>query len=201
LERFGRAFGAQNRRHFCAKRSKMKMRIMMQQIPLSNWSLKFVNALNFIAKILFAATLFASLVAAVFSIFGGKIGGIKLQVEWRLVAPAILSLSAHFFGLILICSRLVSILTYLNKGDPFIPDNAYKLREIAIILALLEGFRYFTKGITALILNIFGQIETGTVNISLAPNLVAWGAVIILFLLSQAFKEGARLRQFEQLTI
>lgn len=173
----------------------------MQQIPLSNWSLRLVNVLTYIAKIMLVATLLASLVAAGFSIFGGKIGRIGLQVEWRLFAPAILSLCAHFFGLTLICTRLVSILGYLNDGDPFVPDNAKKLREIAIILALLEVFRYFTKGLTALILGIFGQPDGGAVNISLAPNLVAWGAVIVLFLLSQAFKEGERLRQFEKLTI
>jgi|APTNR8051073442_1049403.scaffolds.fasta_scaffold00778_10 hypothetical protein len=173
----------------------------MQQVQLSNWSLRFVNFLTVAAKIMLAATLASSLVASIFSMFGGRIGGVALQIEWRLFAPAILSLSAHFLGMILICSRLITILSDLNKGDPFTPDNAKNLRSIALILAALEGIRYLIKGLTLLILGLFGQPSEGAISISLAPNIVALGAIIVLFLLSQAFKEGARLRQFEKLTI
>lgn len=173
----------------------------MKQSVLTIWSLKFVSLVNVVSKFALALGLIASIVALVVSLFGGKLGPISLDAEWRLLAPATLSFIAHSIGLIMISSRLGTLLSSLNEGDPFIPENAKRLRDIAFILGGLELFRYFTKGLTAIILAIFGQPEDGTIGINIHPSFVAWGAVIVLFLLSEAFREGARLRQLDKLTI
>ena len=65
----------------------------------------------------------------------------------------------------------------------------------------MELSRYFIQVLTGLIIAFAGQPDDGDLSVKIAPNLVAWGAVFIILLLSQIFKEGARLRKNDQLTI
>lgn len=107
------------------------------------------------------------------------------------VAGAELSL----LGLIVIVQRLRRIFGSLTAGDPFHPDNVRRLRVIALVLALIEINGYVFAGIDHFILG--GRPPWRHVDL----NLTAWFAVLVIVVLAEVFREGARLRRDAELTI
>ena len=102
-----------------------------------------------------------------------------------------------------VVDRLRRINRTLVEGDPFVPENAGHLRSIAIAIGIYQLIRYGAHGAISLAYSLFGRpVETG---INLEPhftlNLGAWFAVIALLVLSEVFREGARLRHEQQFTI
>lgn len=174
----------------------------MNQAKLANWLRNLVGIIVFLGKTIIAISLLVGVIALLLTIFGGKIGPIYASVlEWRLLIPAILGALLIGFGAIYIGNRLKFIFSSLEVGDPFIDINADYLKQIAFCLAGLEIGRFLIKFITLLILKIFGQPSGGVVTIDIDPSIIAWCAVLVLFILSEIFKEGARLRKSDQLTI
>jgi len=90
----------------------------------------------------------------------------------------------------LICQTLVT-------GDPFVPDNSYRLRIIWIALATVEIMRL-----------LFGVLlkwlRTNTdVSMNMATDISAtvWFMVMVLIILAEVFREGVRMRQEAKLTV
>jgi hypothetical protein len=81
----------------------------------------------------------------------------------------------------------------MTAGDPFHPDNVRRLRVIGLVLALLEIDRYVFGALGRFVLHRTG--ETGGLN------LTAWFAVLVIVVLAEVFREGARLRRDAELTI
>lgn len=109
---------------------------------------------------------------------------------------ALIGLVVFAVGIAFVCSQLRRILTTLAEGDPFVPDNGPRLMRIAIALGLIEIIR----NCVVLIFNAAGALGenyTGALRIDLA----VWGAVVVLLILAQVFKEGTRLREEEKMTI
>lgn len=174
----------------------------MNQGKLANWLKTIVGLMVISGKAILGFSAIIALFAIVLTLFGGKIGPISATVlEWRLLFPAILGAALIGFGAIYIGKRLRDIFASLEIGDPFIDSNAVNLRQIAFCLAVMEIGRYFIKLITLIILKLFGQPNEGIISIAIDPSFIAWGAVLVLFILSEVFKEGARLRKNDQLTI
>ncbi len=98
-----------------------------------------------------------------------------------------------FTGIILMARQLRRILKTLIAGDPFVPENAGRLRSLALIVAGMEIARS-AIGLAARLLDM--PVATG-----FPVNLAAWVAVIILWVLAHVFAEGARLREEEKMTI
>ncbi len=73
------------------------------------------------------------------------------------------------------------------------PENAARLTRIAIAIAITQLMRY-------LIAIFVGVLVTGT-SVELSVDLIAWASVAALFILSQVFREGTRLRDEEKMTI
>ncbi len=100
----------------------------------------------------------------------------------------------YLIGLIVIVQRLRLLFSTMTAGDPFHPDNVRRLRVIALVLALLEIDRY-----------LFGAFERFALHEPLhaASNvsLTGWFAVLVIVVLSEVFREGARLRRDAELTI
>ena len=128
-------------------------------------------------------------------LFGIKIPALEVSGDMPMagygIALAILVVT--FIGFILITSELRKILQTLVDGDPFVPDNAKRLLQLCYIIAGMEIFSYLI-GLAA---NVF-EMESSK---PLTVNFAAWGAVIILWVLSHVFAEGARLRDEEKMTI
>ncbi len=81
--------------------------------------------------------------------------------------------------------RLLAMVDSVRVGDPFVLENANRLRWIAWSVLALETLRLVVAAIAALVW------EPGKVDaFSFAP----WLAVLLLFVLSGVFAHGARMR-------
>ena len=97
-------------------------------------------------------------------------------------------------GVLVIVGSLRRIFTTLTAGDPFHPDNVARLRLIGLMLAGLELGRYAFWAASAWLLAGVNREEP---NLSLT----AWFSVLVVFVLAEVFREGARLRREAELTI
>ncbi|MHB8527932.1 MAG: DUF2975 domain-containing protein [Caulobacteraceae bacterium] len=122
----------------------------------------------------------------------------KVHVEGRWLGPtaaAVLSaIDLYLAGAIVIVTRLRRIFETLIAGDPFHPDNVRRLRVIGLTLAALEIGRYAAAGLSRLV-PAHGFRFTGGVS------LTTWFAVLVIVVLAEVFREGARLRSEAELTI
>lgn len=103
--------------------------------------------------------------------------------------------AAYFGGFTLILRQLRAIFRTLTMGDPFHPDNIRRLRQIGWILAVVTGGAWAAQGLVA-------RLARGALN---APGLFDLTtpvfSVLVVFVLAEVFKEGARLRRESELTI
>ncbi|MEM6555730.1 MAG: DUF2975 domain-containing protein, partial [Pseudomonadota bacterium] len=113
----------------------------------------------------------------------------------RIVA-ALIGLVVFAPGIAYVCAQLRRILSTLAEGDPFLPENAPRLTRIAVAIGLIEAIRMASVLILAATVDL-GEGYVASINI----NLAVWGAVIVLLILAQVFKEGTRLREEEKMTI
>ena len=113
------------------------------------------------------------------------------------LAPAVigglLAAGAYMAGVLVIVGALRRISTTLTTGDPFHPDNVDRLRLIGIVLAALELGRYAIWALTAWL--------PGVRDVKPTFSLTAWFSVLVVFVLAEVFREGARLRREAELTI
>jgi hypothetical protein len=104
---------------------------------------------------------------------------------------------AALIAALLVVGRLRRIFATLSAGDPFVPENADHLRIIAIVISVFEAARLIATGVRSSLLSGAG----GESEIAIQINLLVWFAALSLFVLSEVFREGARLRADQQLTI
>ena len=111
------------------------------------------------------------------------------------VAAAVMLAGAELslLGVVVIVQRLRRIFGAMTAGDPFHPDNVRRLRIIAVVLGLIEVNGY-----------LFGALDRfvfGAHPSAMQLNLTGWFAVLVIVVLSEVFREGARLRRDAELTI
>jgi hypothetical protein len=85
-------------------------------------------------------------------------------------------------------SRLLAMVGTVRAGDPFVPENAFRLRTIAWCLLVVQLFE-LACGLFIGILTRAGA-DIGDWD----PSLSGWIAVVLLFVLARVFEEGARIR-------
>jgi len=101
---------------------------------------------------------------------------------------------AYLIGVLVIVQRLRRVFGAMTAGDPFHPDNVRRLRVIGLVLALLEIDRYAMTAFDHFVLGAKPHPGEGV-------NLTAWFAVLVIVVLAEVFREGARLRREAELTI
>lgn len=99
----------------------------------------------------------------------------------------------YLAGILMIVGSLRQIFMTLTAGDPFHPDNVSRLRLIGLILAGLELGRYVFWAV--------GAFLPGVERNQPSLGLTAWFSVLVVFVLAEVFREGARLRREAELTI
>ena len=111
--------------------------------------------------------------------------------------------SVELITLLVITDRLRKIFATLISGDPFVPENAGHLRVIAIAIGAYQIFRQATLGIIALAMTVIGQPIEGGASVELSSDieLGAWFAVATMLIFAEVFREGAKMRQEQKLTI
>lgn len=88
----------------------------------------------------------------------------------------------------ILLTRLLAMVETVRSGDPFVPDNAARLKTIAWCLLVVQLF--------GLACGLFIGIlkGAGTDIGDWDPSLSGWIAVLLLFVLARVFEEGARIR-------
>jgi hypothetical protein len=113
-----------------------------------------------------------------------------------LIATALTSLLIYLAGLVAIVGRLRQVFATLIAGDPFQPENVIRLRFIGAVLAGLLILGYAAPALMAV---LFPDALDDDFNLSFNPT--SWFAVLVVFVLAEVFREGARLRGEAELTI
>jgi hypothetical protein len=88
-----------------------------------------------------------------------------------------------------ILRRLIEIVDTVHAGDPFIMENATRLRKIAWALLAIELLHHVVGIIAASISTDAFPIDIGW---EISPT--RWIAVLLLFVLAGVFEQGARMR-------
>jgi hypothetical protein len=115
-------------------------------------------------------------------------------VTAAILAGGLVIAAAYIGAVLVIVERLRRIFATLTAGDPFHPSNVRRLRVIGLMLAAIELARYPIALVGAW---IAPQASRGGFGVS--PT--AWFAVLVVFVLAEVFREGARLRREAELTI
>jgi hypothetical protein len=85
-------------------------------------------------------------------------------------------------------SRLLAMVETVRAGDPFVPENAVRMRTIAWCMLVVQLFE-LACGVFIAILSRAGA-DIGDWD----PSLSGWLAVLLLFVLARVFEEGTRIR-------
>ena len=109
----------------------------------------------------------------------------------------LLAALAYIVGLIAIVGRLRRIFQTLSAGDPFQPENVSRLRFIGVVLAALLLLGY----VVPVLMSGFFPDATDGGEAGPYVGLTSWFAVLVVFVLAEVFREGARLRHEAELTI
>lgn len=92
-----------------------------------------------------------------------------------------------------VLTRLLAMVETVRDGDPFVPENARRLRVAAWAILALQVL-YAVAGSIAV--RIVPTIEP-----DLGSSLNGWLTVILLFVLAQVFEHGTRMREDLQGTV
>jgi hypothetical protein len=127
---------------------------------------------------------------------GFAVNDLHVRGPWLgpIVAATLAGYGLYLGGAIVIVGRLRRIFRTLTAGDPFHPENVRRLRVIGLTLAILELGRYAAAGLSHFLMG-------GAVHIGGGVNLTTWFAVLVIIVLAEVFREGARLRGEAELTI
>ncbi|MDZ4373438.1 MAG: DUF2975 domain-containing protein [Phenylobacterium sp.] len=117
----------------------------------------------------------------------------ELSKRGPVLTAGLAAAALYLGGILVIVGSLRRIFTTLTAGDPFHPDNVARLRLIGLMLAGLELGRYAVWAVGAFL----PGLERSQPNV----GLTAWFSVLVVFVLAEVFREGARLRREAELTI
>lgn len=101
---------------------------------------------------------------------------------------AMVIVGAPMFALVhVILTRILEMTDTVRAGDPFVPENAARLRTVAWCLLIIQLLGF---GFAALAL----QVRAANVDMEYSNSLSGWLAVLLTFVLAGVFEHGARLR-------
>jgi hypothetical protein len=120
---------------------------------------------------------------------------------WPYAVPGFLAGIVIVGGGLVIVWRLMRIFRNFASGETFSADNAGHLRIIWIALLTIEISRYAIAALMHLLLLALGPPTNLEVSISPPVSLSSWAAILVLIVLAEVFREGARLREDQKLTI
>ncbi|MEM8985528.1 MAG: hypothetical protein AAGC95_02300 [Pseudomonadota bacterium] len=99
-----------------------------------------------------------------------------------------------------VVNKLLEILATLRARVPFAPENAERFTYVAAALAIGELARYVTVLIGIIIAAAFYG-KASELDLEFDLELDVWFAVLVVLVLAAVFREGARLKQEQDLTI
>jgi hypothetical protein len=113
-------------------------------------------------------------------------GGIELS-DFFEVAYAFVTFAVMLF----VVNRLLEILKTLRFGSPFVKENADRFRSLGYALLIGEGAK-FVFGFLSLVFDA---------DIDINFSVITWLAIIAVLVLAEVFREGARMKEEQDLTV
>jgi hypothetical protein len=126
---------------------------------------------------------------------GEKTDAAALLRHWPMVLGAAIAVAAYVGVLLIIIFRLRQVFATLILGDPFRPENVGRLRNVGLGLIALEVAGYLVR------LALVWAIPDRRESVDFTINFSGWFAILVVFVLAEVFREGARLRRDAELTI
>lgn len=175
--------------------------------PLGNGSisrlLKIILDVAFVLMALITGLLLIALVISIFIPLGDNYitvadgpDGRQVPLSRSLLLFGVGAACAYFASFLLILNCLRKVIRTLTLGDPFQPENVKRLRQIGAILAVVTGGVWLAQSLMARYLAP-GILEPQGLKDLLTPIF----SILIVFVLAEIFREGARLRRESELTI
>ena len=122
-------------------------------------------------------------------------GGIRVPVPKAYLLFGVGAFVGYFAGFALILRHLRRIVHSLRIGDPFQPANVSRLKEIGLTLATVTGGAWIGQTLVSRLVR--GELEPPGLFDLVTPAF----SVLVVFVLAEVFREGARLRRESELTI
>ncbi len=110
-------------------------------------------------------------------------------------AMVMLSFGLSLGGYLLIMHWTRQVFHTLAEGDVFHPDNTRRLRWIGFGLGGIELFGYVFRAVAENLFHLHFEAAYGLRAVT------TWFSVMVVFVLAEVFKEGARLRHEADMTI
>ncbi len=160
-------------------------------LPVTRKVLKILIGLNQLMGVAILALLVASLVAAgpVMDALGAAPadGNHRLVLGMRLVM--VLGIAAVPVAHVVL-TRLLAIVGTVAGGDPFVTENAARLKAIAWAVLGLEVLHLAVGAVAA------GASTTrAPLDLGWSFSITRWLAVLLLFVLARVFEQGSRMRE------
>jgi hypothetical protein len=136
---------------------------------------------------------------------GGGEGDFNLTYDdaggatWPVVVPAFLIGAVLISGYLVIVGRLRRLFDGFSSGEAFRRENAQHLRVMWIALLAMEIARYALMTLAGVLITVFEPDVQASVDFTI--NLTTWASILILIVLAEVFREGARLKEEQELTI
>jgi len=125
----------------------------------------------------------------------GASGPIDAPLSRALIAYVIVFAAGSIGAFIFIVANLRQVFRTLAAGDPFDADNVRRLRRIGLALI---GVVVLQVAFGPLLSLLYPQAD---VTLDLGDLIVPVFSVMTIFVLAEVFREGARLRREQELTI
>jgi hypothetical protein len=122
-------------------------------------------------------------------------GGTSVPVPRAYLLFGVGAFVGYFAGFALILRHLRRIVHSLRIGDPFQPANVSRLKEIGLTLATVTGGAWIGQTLVSRLVR--GELEPPGLFDLVTPAF----SVLVVFVLAEVFREGARLRRESELTI
>lgn len=122
------------------------------------------------------------------------IDGASLDGEIDIDAGDFVEVLRYFisFGVSLyVVERLLELLKTLRLGSPFVKENAVRFRRVGLALLFGEGSKIF--------IGVLAKITGADVDSGI--ELMVFVAIAAVFVLSEVFLEGARMKEEQDLTV
>lgn len=179
------------------------------------WALMGLWAASLLAYLVFVVLLGAGVLDPSLANFGNNsnfsirilgIDGNQIDdaswTDWHLIAPGFLIVGVMVGGSLIIVTQLRLLFDSFRSGEPFRRENANHLRAIWITMVAIEISRYLLMGLMAVLLYQFRDPSVSAISLEIdGERLSTWGSILILIVLAEVFREGARLKEEQELTI
>lgn len=156
--------------------------------------LHFVRVIVWIGfAALSAAVVAIPFIPAIARLLAGE--GVNVDGGIDVGADDLVKVLKHFitFGVLLyVVERLLEILKTLRFGSPFVKENADRFRKLGWALLLGEGSK--------IVIGILAAIVDADID-DIGLDGITLIAVVAVFVLSEVFREGARMKEEQDLTV